>query len=361
MQYEFIIIDYVFYLIYVEGVFMIIVVGASGFIGTYLVDRLIEEGYEVTAVDVDDFGSNHYQSLKVPFIKLDISDSEILKILPVDNVEAVINLACVQPANVSCRGYDPSDYFRVNVIGALNLLEYCVKNNINKYFHTCSHRNTQGMWEKKKGKPIKEDDGRSLLFTGDYSIYSISESAVTDCIEHYNQTFNLQGIIFRIPPVYGYGPHTIIYKDGKPLKTGFQQFIDKAKQGQPLELWGDINRGRDIIYIKDVVSAYILALKKERLSGIFNISSGRKTTLKEEAECIAKEYWPKDGEPKYEYFPDKMNNIEPYVYDISKAKKAFGWTPKFTFAEFISDYRKEFESEKFKHLVRKRELMMERE
>lgn len=337
---------------------MIIVVGASGFIGTYLVDKLTEEGYEVTAVDIDDFNADYYQNLNIPFLKADISNVENLGLLPKNNVEAVINLACVQPANVSDKEYDPTDYFKVNVIGTLNLLEYCRKNHINRYFHTCSHRNTQGMWEEKAGEPIKEDDGRSLLFTGDYAIYSISESAVTDCIEHYNQTFGLQGIIFRIPPVYGYGPHTVIYRDGKPLITGFQQFIDKAKQGQPLELWGDINNGRDIIYIKDVVFAFVLALKKESLSGLFNISSGRKTTLKEEAECIANEYWPSGEEPKYEYFPDKKNSIEPYVYDINKAKEVFGWAPKFTFAEFISDYNKEFKSEKFIHLVKKRENLM---
>lgn len=86
-------------------------------------------------------------------------------------------------------------------------------------------------------------------------------------MEHYRQEYGLQGIIFRPPPVYRYGPHTEIFKNGKPKKTGFQVFIENAIAGKPLEVWGDPKKGRDIIYVKDVVSAIILALRKKDVSG----------------------------------------------------------------------------------------------
>jgi len=337
---------------------MIIVFGAAGFIGTYLIDRLIKESYSVVAADISEFGESYYGRLGIPYYNVNITDKESLEKLPTEGIEAVINLACVQPANVSEKKYNPADFMQVNVIGTLNLLDFCVKNNVRKYFYTSSHRNTQGLWKEKEGTAIKESDGRSVKYTGDYAVYSISESAAADCIEHYNQAFSMQGIIFRLPPVYGYGPHTEIYKDGKPLKTGFQIFIDNAVQGKPLEVWGDCNKGRDIIYVKDVVSAFALALKKKDISGLYNISSGRMSTLKEEAEFIANEFWPQGSQPEFVYLSEKSNNIEPYFYDISKAEQDLGWKPQYTFADMISDYRKELEAQRFKYLVEKRKTLM---
>jgi len=339
---------------------LIIVFGAAGFIGTYLIDRLINENYSVAAADLDESGILYYQKQGIPFYNIDITDKASFDKLPIEGIEAVINLACVQPANVSKEKYDPVDYIKVNVVGTLNILDFCLKNNVNKIIYTCSHRNTQGLWKEKEGTAIKETDGRSIKHTGDYAMFSISESAAADCVEHYSKVYGIHGIVFRLPPVYGYGPHTEIYKDGKPLITGFQIFVNNAKQGKPLEIWGDYNKGRDIIYVKDVVSAFVLALKKNNVSGIYNISSGRLSTLKEEAECIAREFWPQGSEPQLIYKPDKPNGIESYFYDISKAKRDLDWEPKYSFSDMIADYKKELETERFCYLVEKRRQMIHR-
>lgn len=337
---------------------LIIVFGAAGFIGTYLIDQLIKEGYSVIAADISDFGRDYYCGLNIPYYTIDLTDKESINQLPANSIDAVINLACVQPANVSELEYDPTEYIKVNVIGNLNVLDFCINNKISKFIYTCSHRNTQGLWKVKEGFPIKETDGRSIKYTGDYSMFSISETAAVDCIEHYSQTKDIQGIVFRLPPVYGYGPHTEIFKDGKPIKTGFQIFVDNAIQGKPLEIWGDYNVGRDIIYVKDVVSAFIIALEKTNISGLYNISSGRLFTLKEEAECIAQAFWPNSTSPEFIYLPDIDNNIESYYYDISKAKNDLGWSPVYSFAEMIKDIKNEMKDNRFGYLIEKRKKML---
>lgn len=337
---------------------MIIIFGAAGFIGTYLSDRLIKEGESIVATDVSKLGASYYTQLGIPYYEVDITDRSSISKLPTEGVDTVINLACVQPANVSEQTYDPVDYIKVNVIGTLNILDFCLKNNINKIIYTCSHRNSQGLWKEKEGTAIKEADGRAIKYTGDYAMFSISESAAIDCVDHYSQAYGVQGIVFRLPPVYGYGPHTIIYKDGKPLTTGFQIFINNATQGKPLEVWGDCSLGRDIVYVKDVVSAFVLALKNKDASGIYNITSGRLSTLKEEAECIAREFWPEGSEPALVYMPEKPNGIEPYFYDISRAKFDLGWEPEYSFSEMIADYKKELKAERFRYLIEKRKQMM---
>jgi len=338
---------------------MIVLFGAAGFIGTYLTDQLTRDGHRVIASDVSELGEAYYRKQGIPFHRVDITRRGDFEGLPTEGIDAVVHLACVQPANVSERKYDPADYVRVNVLGTLNILEFCRLNKIPKVIYTCSHRNTQGMWKEKSGRPILETDGRAIKFTGDYAMFSISESAAADCVEHYSQTYGIEGVVLRLPPVYGYGPHTEIFKDGKPMKTGFQVFIENAEQGRPLELWGDYDAARDIVYVKDVTSAIGLALKKSGISGLFNISSGRGLSLKEQAESIIRVFSSPSSPSEIRYQPDKPNLIETYVYDIGKARRELGWQPEYSFEEMLIDYRKEMESERFAFLVEKRRMLMQ--
>lgn len=335
---------------------MIIVFGAAGFIGTYLVDQLVIEGIDVLATDVSQLDEAYYEKQGIPFIGLDITKEKGFTKLPQAGVIAAINLACIQPANVRKQEYDPTDYIKVNVLGTLNILEFCRKTGIRKMVYISSHRTVQGLWE--SGKRIRQDVTKAIKYTGEYAMFSISEGAAEDCVEHYSQQYGMQGIIFRLPPVYGYGPHLEIFKDGKPLKTGFKVFIENAMAGRPIEVWGGYEKGRDIIYVKDVVSAIVLALKSKDASGLYNIASGKPLSLKEEAETIVKVFSPRDHPSKIRYRPNKANSIEPFLYDIAKAKRELGWSPQYSFEQMLLDYKKEMESGRFKFLVEKRKRMI---
>src|SRR5262249_7670627 len=157
----------------------------------------------------------------------------------------------------------------------------------------------------KEGTAISEADGRSLKYTGEYAMFAISESAAADCVEYYAESFGVTGIVLRLPPVYGYGPHTEIFKDGKPIKTGFQIFIDRAEKSEPIELWGNPENGRDIVYVKDVVDAVSRALSHPDARGLYNISSGRLLSLREQAETIIRVFSPPERRSEMRYRPDK--------------------------------------------------------
>jgi UDP-glucose 4-epimerase len=251
----------------------VLVFGAAGFMGSYLCDELVKQNYLVTASDINKTAESFYQSRNVQYIQVDITKKEEFELLQSVRYDVVIHLAATQPANVSKNNYDPASYINVNVIGTLNILEFCRTNGINKIIYASSHRNTQGLWF--ESKAIREEDGTKIKYSGEYSMFSISERAAQDCVEHYNAQFGLQGIIFRLPPVYGYGPHTEIFKDGKPIKTGFQIFIENALSCKALEVWGNWLKGRDIIYVKDVIAAFIKAINSEQAKGLYNITSGR--------------------------------------------------------------------------------------
>ena len=338
---------------------MIVIFGASGFIGTYLVSRLIKDGRSVLAVDIDNMGKEYYEEKGIRYVNADITKKDDFKTLPADGIEAVIHLAAVQPANVSESAYDPSKYIEVNVLGTINILEYCRQTKVDTMIYASSHRNTQGLW--KYGKPVREEDGRAIKYDGEYAMFSISESAAQDCVEHYRQKYGMRGFIFRLPPVYGYGPHTEIFWHGKPIKTGFQIFVENAMAGKPIEVWGNCDQGRDIVYIKDVTEAFVQALKSRDVHGLYNITSGKAITLREEAETIAKVFSRGNRIVEIIYKPEKPNSIEPFIYDNSKAKKELGWTPRFTLEEMLVDYKREMESGKFSFLVEKRKQLLNKQ
>ncbi|MGO9138883.1 MAG: NAD-dependent epimerase/dehydratase family protein [Syntrophales bacterium] len=334
----------------------ILVFGASGFIGTYLIDELLKNHYQVLALDINDIGKTHYEQLGVPFETIDITSRQDIKNLPDKGIDAIVNLACVQPANVSKEMHNPVDYINVNVIGLLNLLEYCRNSKVSKIITATSHRNTRGLW--KEGKKIRENEGRAIEFTGEYAMYSISESAAEDCVEHYNREYGLQGIIFRFSPVYGYGPHTVIFKNGKETTTGFQAFIDNAVSGKPIEIWGDPDIGRDIIYVKDVVTAFMLALDSNTAKGLYNICSGESLSLKQQVTETIKVFSKKATEHKIVFLPEKDNSIDPFLYDNTKARKELGWSPAYSFNDLLMDYKMEMEIGRFQYLLKKRQQLL---
>ena len=335
----------------------VIVFGAAGFVGSYLTDELVRQGYKVLASDISRFGEVYYKEQGIPYVSIDITKREDFAQIPAADYAAVINLAAVQPANVSEKNFDPRDYINVNVIGTLNILDFCKRSKVGKMIYASSHRNTQGLWE--MNTAIKESEGRAPLLTGEYAMFSISETTAQDCVTLYNQTYGLPTILFRLPPVYGYGPHTEIFKEGKPIKTGFQTFIDQAIAGKPIELWGDIAMGRDIIYVKDVVDAFVKAIASDRSGELYNITSGKYLTIKEQAELTAKVFWKEGETPQFIERPEKAHSMDSFLYDNTKAREQLGWTPQYNFEQMLEDIKKEMADKKFEYLLKKRQSMLD--
>jgi UDP-glucose 4-epimerase len=327
---------------------MIIVIGASGFIGTYVIDDLVNNGFDVLATGRNRQAENYYKKKNIQYVNLDITNSQDFNKLPTDNIEAVILLAGLLPANV--KEENVADYFTVNVIGTINVLNFCKNNNIKKLIATSSYADVRNVWQ--AGKAINENEPRNFIFTGDHAVYVISKNAAGDVIEYYNQEFGMQGIIFRLPPVYGVGPHSIIYVNGKYYKTGIQTFIDNALMGDPIEIWGNPDTVRDIVYVKDVAHAFILAIKSNKAKGLYNMTSGTAVSLEKQVKTIIKLFSQKGKESKIIYRPEKANNTPSFLFDITKAKEDFKYSPQYLpFEKMMVDYKKELESGRFEFLV----------
>jgi UDP-glucose 4-epimerase len=308
---------------------MIVVIGASSFIGTYLVDDLITQGREVFATGYQNINSEYFSSKRIPYAQVNISKKEELEKLPKENVDTVVLMSVVNP--VRDNGFPPQRYFEVNTIGVLNVLEYCRINKVKKIIYGSSHSDVAGLWESRR--PITEEDKISINFTGDHAIFIISKIAGLNLIERYRQTYGIVGITFRLPGVYGYGQKTEIYLNGEVKVPRFIIFIRNAIAGNPIEIWGNPTRGHDFVYVKDVVGAYIGAIdSNDEVKGIVEVFSS--PTHRSEIR----------------YRPDKPNIPNTYLYDVSKAKRDFNYEVHYPFKKMLLDIKQEWELQRFPHL-----------
>ncbi len=332
---------------------MVIIVGATGFIGHYTTKYFVEKGIKVLATGRSEQNSKLIRDMGADFIEFDMTKEEDILKLPTKNVEAVIVLAGLLPANSKTdieKDENAAEYFKINTIGVINILEYCRKNNIKKIISTCSYADVYNSW--RAGYPIKETEPRGYKFTGDHAVYVMSKNAANDVIEYYNQQHGLQGAIFRLPPVYGVGPHSSIYVNGKYYKSGIQTFIENAEQGRDIEIWGDPHLSRDIIYVKDVARAFYLAIKSEKTRGLYNMTSGVPLELEDQVKSVI-EVFTKDKKSKIIYRPEKPNNTPSFLFDMSKAKEDFEFIPEYRdYLAMMKDYKEELESGRWSDLIK---------
>ena len=118
----------------------------------------------------------------------------------------------------------------------------------------------------------------------------------------------------------------------------------KAEAGKDIEIWGDPQISRDIIYVKDVARAFVLALRSDKTYGLYNMTSGTELTLEEQVQTVIDVFGPGKGS-KIVYRPDKPNNTPSFLFDMTKAKEDFGFVPEYlSYRAIMEDYKKELES-----------------
>ncbi len=335
---------------------MYVILGATGFIGMYTTEYFISRGETVLAAGRSAKMGALLREMGAYFQTVDITCPRDFDRLPAGGVDGVILLAGLLPANVKAdltREENAADYFRVNVIGTINVLEYCRKNGIRRVIGCTSYSDVAGAW--RKGYAIPETQPRDFHFTGDHAVYVISKNAAADVMEYYNEQHGMQCAWFRFPPVYGVGPHGSIYVNGKYTKSGIQTFIENARAGKDIELWGDPHIQRDILYVKDAARAFYLAAHSGGARGLYNMTSGTPLALEEQARAVIEIF----GDPEKSrivYRPDKPNNTPSFLFDMRKAQRDFGFVPAYTsFRDMMLDYKRELESGRWDALIRERE------
>lgn len=322
----------------------IVVLGSAGNLGMYFIDYLLNNldlnKYEIIATGTK--AQYPFEFYKGKYIKLDITKKDDFNNLPQNDVYAVVDFAGVLPAYL--KNNNPDIYIDVNIKGTLNVLEYCKKANVDRILYMQTWADLNGYLKDKK--PLKPYLLRKPIFKGDHSIYVVTKDAAVDLIECYHQNFGLKNFIFRLPNIYLYSPNMFYYVDGEKRYVSYRLMIQMAIEGKDIEMWGNPNLGKDIIYVKDLCQMIYKALFVERKNGIYNAGTGIKTTMREQIEGIIKVFSPKDNPSKIIECPEKRD-CDDFVMDIENAKDDLGYIPQYTYIKYLEDYKKEMKLNKF--------------
>jgi len=251
----------------------ILVTGGAGFIGSHIVDRLLQEGFEVIVLDNLSTGritnvKHHLKNKRFKMIKGDVREEKILR-KALKGVEAVIHEAAISSVEESIK--DPIKTNDINLNGTLNLLNLSVKEGV-KRFVFASSASVYG----DLSPPLREDSQPKPI-----SPYAVSKLSGEYYCKIFHKIYRLETICLRYFNVYGPRQRNNQYS------SVIMNFINSIKKNKPLVIFGDGLQTRDFIYISDVVEASIIALKsKEGVGEVFNIATGKPITINELAQII---------------------------------------------------------------------------
>lgn len=322
----------------------IVIFGATGNIGAYFVDycneHLDKKEYEVIAVGRKK--TSFFQNNDIKYVNVDLNHSEDFDNLPQDEVYALVNFAGLLPAYL--KKYDPFAYVETNINGALRILEYGRKTGADRVLYTQTWAEQAGYWGREEVLSPKMP--RKLLYTGDHAFYAITKSMIVDTMEYYKQEYGLKNFVFRLPNVYMYHPDKYYYVDCKKKIIAYRYMIDKASKGEDIEMWGNPDAFKDILYVKDLCQMMFKALFAGNEGGIYNAGTGIKTTLREQIEGMIEVFSPVEKKSKIIEVANGAS-FTSFVMDIENAVEDLGYSPEYTYIKYLEDYKKEQNLQRF--------------
>lgn len=292
-----------------------IVTGGAGFIGSHIVDKLIELNHEVLVVDNLRSGKRENLNPKAGFSEISITDKEGLQKTFEDfKPEVIFHLAAQNEVPYSMS--HPFEDEEMNIRGTMNLLDLSVRHVVKKFIYS----NTGGAFYgdvPEEDLPINEDH----LILKPTSFYGVSKHCAEEYIKLYGHLHNLNWVSLRYSNVYG--PR----QDGNKEAGVVAVFTQKLLNRENPIINGSGTNTRDYIYVMDVIYANIKALDYTK-SDYFNISTGARTSNLEVFEALEAEL--KTG-LKPDFGPERSGDALHNSLSPEKAKRDLGWIPKTDF------------------------------
>lgn len=322
----------------------VLVLGATGHLGANTSVYLKEKGYDVVAVGRRNNDNGFFATKGIEYIGgFDLTSLKVFEKLPTD-INAVVHLAGTMPAHADT---SPMPYVQSIIAGMVNLCEWMKNTKCRRLiFNTtpsdiCSYFGTD--------IPVDENALRSFPKDGgDHAVYAIAKNAAVDILEHYKYASGISGLVFRHLTVYGYHPNPYYNLNGVRKMLPWRYIQHQAMKGLPVEIWGDAQRKKELLYIKDFTEAVRLAIDSS-VEGIINLPGDRPYSLEQQIKTIVEVFGQNNKKSIVIYKPEKTNTPQ-NLLKIGKAKSELGWLPKFSWEKACHDMQIEMEREPFKLL-----------
>ena len=293
----------------------IIVTGGAGFIGSHIVDQLIDDGHKVVVIDDESATSNEkfYWNNQAENHKIDITEYELVRPL-FDGVDAVFHLAAearIQPAI-----HNPLYAAKVNFLGTCTILQCAREAGVDRVIYS----STSSGYGLKNTPPLKESMPKDCL-----NPYSVTKCGGEDLCQMYYNLYGLKTITLRYFNVYG---------ERQPIRGEYAPviglFLRQYLADEEMTIVGDGSQRRDFTYIKDVVGANMAAFNtaNEKAYGqIFNVGTGVNYSINDLARMIG-------GRTKN--LPPRPGEAHISLADTTKASKILGWRSLHSLEDWVS-------------------------
>ncbi|MBQ9906155.1 MAG: NAD(P)-dependent oxidoreductase, partial [Oscillospiraceae bacterium] len=322
--------------------------GATGNVGSY-VTKYASEFFKDSEYQVIASGRRNtdvFNQFGVEFVQVDMMNKEDFDRLPQEDVYAVILLAATIPSYMS--DYSGEAYLRTNIMGTYNVLEYCRKVKADRIMFSQTVFDVSLYSQADPNYVIKPYDAPNFSYTGDHAMYVISKNTAIEMLKHYFEEYGLKYFVFRFPTIYEYSTFKYYYPNGVKTMRPLYRQIERAKNSEPLELWGDPNYAKDMVHVYDCAQMICKAVIADRDHGIYNVGTGIPVTLEEQCQAIIDVFSPKDKPSTIEYHPGKSGGG--FLMDITNAKEELGYEPVYDVHKLFEDYKYEEQFDRFKSL-----------
>ena len=286
----------------------VLVTGGAGFIGSHVVDRLVEEGHHVVVVDNLSSGKRKNVNRAANLYKLDIQSGRIERVFRNERPNVVIHLA----AQISVRRSveDPVFDAQVNVLGTMNVLQQAVRHGARKVVFSSSGGAIYGEQET---YPAPESHATKPL-----SPYGISKLCGENYLSYFQRISGIQVVSLRYANVYG--PR----QDPEGEAGVVAIFIQKMLNNEQPIINGNGRQTRDFVFVDDVAEANLAALGQDS-QGVYNVGTGAETSINELFRMLASLM---GSACKEVHGPAKSGEQMRSVIDPSKIRQELGWDPK---------------------------------
>jgi nucleoside-diphosphate-sugar epimerase len=298
----------------------VLVTGAAGFVGSTLVELLLDEGHQTRGVDVfTDYYPREHKERNVgrvrgrsgfELVEADLSTTDLDALL--DGVDTVFHLAG-QPGVRASWGADFGDYVRHNVVVTQRLLEACRDRTLRKLVHASS----SSVYGDAEALPTPETARPAPV-----SPYGVTKLAAEHLCEVYRRSFGVPTVSLRLFTVYG---------PGQRPDMAFSRLVRAGVRGEPFELYGDGRQSRDFTYVGDVVRAMV-DVAQSPWCGVANVGGGARTSMREVIDVVADLCGPLD----LVELPVATGDVRDTSADTGVAAAAFGYRPRTRLADGLA-------------------------
>ena len=297
----------------------VLVTGAGGFVGEYLVRLLLSHKHQVVAMGV---GNGAFlQELQVPTYEVNILDEDaILRTLKAERPEAVIHLAAI--SNVPLSWVKPTLTVDVNIRGTVNVLQALSEVNPKAKFLNIGSSDEYGL-AAKAGVPLTED-----MLPQPQNPYAISKYCAEQMVLQLGKKLGMQVLHTRSFNHFGPGQAKGF------VTTDFASQIAEIEKGkqEPVIKVGDLSAYRDFTFVADVVAAYVALIEKDVPSGVYNICSGETRKMEEILKTLIALAKVKI-KIKVDHNKLRPSEVPYFIGDCTKLKAATDWQPKYNFEQ----------------------------